>query len=270
MSCKRNFLSIGQMAKITGVNIKCLRYYDRIGVLKPAFIAPESGYRYYAVTQVYIAEIIRLCVELGIPLRELTEYVDTQEGIDFAALLDFGQNAAEGKLAQIERGLKFIVSLRAELTRLDACEQLTETYSRAFPARHFLVLPYEKGQQDKEFPLALHRLFRLSTEEGAIPLYDYGLLHVFGPEDAEKYIYLEVLAEGSPGGNRRQIPGGMFACMQAEGCCMKHVAKLFPGIVDTQKQGGQAFAIETELLTRDNRLERPRMELQIWKADVAR
>lgn len=265
-SRRRNFISIGELSKITGVNIRCLRYYDRIGVLKPAHINPDSGYRYYSVTQVYIVEIIRLCVELDIPLRDLAEYVDEEQGIDFAALLDFGQRAAKAKLAEVERGLTFLTALRQEMEHLEDCKKVTGRYSRTFAERLFLVLPYEKGQQDKEFPRSLHELFALSAKEQTIPLYDYGLCHAYGPGGVEKYIYLEVLAEGAHSGRTLRIPAGNYACMQVEGCCLKDAASLFPGMLDT---GGPAFAIETELLTRNCRLEQPRMELQIWKAERA-
>ena len=48
---KNALLSIGDFSKVTGVGIKALRYYDEIGILTPAFIDSNSGYRKYAVHQ---------------------------------------------------------------------------------------------------------------------------------------------------------------------------------------------------------------------------
>ena len=42
-----DLLSIGDMAKITGMSIQALRYYDRKGILKPAHVNEKTGYRYY-------------------------------------------------------------------------------------------------------------------------------------------------------------------------------------------------------------------------------
>ncbi|MFD1176457.1 MerR family DNA-binding transcriptional regulator [Paenibacillus puldeungensis] len=39
--------SIGETAKINNVSIQALRHYDKIGLLTPAFVNEESGYRYY-------------------------------------------------------------------------------------------------------------------------------------------------------------------------------------------------------------------------------
>lgn len=40
----KKYLSIGEMAKLSGVHIKSLRYYDRIGVLKPAYVDPKTNH----------------------------------------------------------------------------------------------------------------------------------------------------------------------------------------------------------------------------------
>ncbi len=42
-------LSIGEFSKISHLTMKTLRYYDEIGLLKPAFIDPKNGYRYYDI-----------------------------------------------------------------------------------------------------------------------------------------------------------------------------------------------------------------------------
>lgn len=39
-------LKIGDFAKRSGVSVKTLRYYDELGLLKPARVDERSGYRY--------------------------------------------------------------------------------------------------------------------------------------------------------------------------------------------------------------------------------
>lgn len=41
------YLTISELAKTNSVSIKALRYYEKIGILKPAYINPHNGYRYY-------------------------------------------------------------------------------------------------------------------------------------------------------------------------------------------------------------------------------
>ena len=50
---KEELLSIGEFAKLRGVSVKSLRYYERVGALKPAYVNEESGYRYYSINQIF-------------------------------------------------------------------------------------------------------------------------------------------------------------------------------------------------------------------------
>ena len=44
-------LKIGLFSKLSRVSIRMLRYYDEMGLLHPAYIDPESDYRYYREDQ---------------------------------------------------------------------------------------------------------------------------------------------------------------------------------------------------------------------------
>ena len=57
---KENLLSIGALSKQTGVHIKSLRYYDSLGILRPAYVDPSSGYRYYSLQQIPVVDAIQL------------------------------------------------------------------------------------------------------------------------------------------------------------------------------------------------------------------
>lgn len=46
---KGELLSISELAKLRQVTTETLRYYDRIGLLKPVYVDPETNYRYYSI-----------------------------------------------------------------------------------------------------------------------------------------------------------------------------------------------------------------------------
>ena len=71
---KNELLSIGEAAKLKQVSVKSLRYYETIGILKPAYVDPSSGYRYYSPNQMIDLDVILTCIELGIPLKSLTDH----------------------------------------------------------------------------------------------------------------------------------------------------------------------------------------------------
>jgi DNA-binding transcriptional MerR regulator len=53
-----DLLNIGAFAVSTGLSIAALRHYDDIGLLKPATVDPDTGYRRYAPDQLDQARLI--------------------------------------------------------------------------------------------------------------------------------------------------------------------------------------------------------------------
>ena len=47
----RGFLRIGDLARLGGVSVKALRFYDDQGLLSPDHVDPQTGYRYYSLDQ---------------------------------------------------------------------------------------------------------------------------------------------------------------------------------------------------------------------------
>jgi DNA-binding transcriptional MerR regulator len=65
-------LSIGAFSNATQLSAKALRLYAEEGILQPARIDKETGYRYYRPEQVREARLVRLLRELDLPLAEIT------------------------------------------------------------------------------------------------------------------------------------------------------------------------------------------------------
>lgn len=62
--------SISQAAKIGGVSIRTLRYYDEIGLIRPIEVSP-AGYRYYDEDALRVLAQVRFYRELELPLKEI-------------------------------------------------------------------------------------------------------------------------------------------------------------------------------------------------------
>lgn len=69
-------LSIGQLARESGLSASALRFYDREGVLVPADVDPLTGYRRYAVAQVRAARLLASLRRVGMPLGEVALVLD--------------------------------------------------------------------------------------------------------------------------------------------------------------------------------------------------
>jgi DNA-binding transcriptional MerR regulator len=67
----KNLVSIGRFSLLCRLTVKALRHYDELGLLKPATVDPQTGYRYYSVAQVVEANRIRQLREIEMPLDEI-------------------------------------------------------------------------------------------------------------------------------------------------------------------------------------------------------
>ena len=64
-------LTIGAFSRLTHLSIKTLRYYHQVGLLEPAVVDPDSGYRYYRPGQAHSAHLVRRFRDLGLPVADL-------------------------------------------------------------------------------------------------------------------------------------------------------------------------------------------------------
>ena len=48
MKGKKQYYYIGEVADLLGISAQTLRYYDKIGLVQPAHVNPQNGYRQYS------------------------------------------------------------------------------------------------------------------------------------------------------------------------------------------------------------------------------
>ncbi len=72
-------MPIGQFAKASRLSVKSLRNYDESGLLPAQHVDLQSGYRYYAVTQLARADAIRSLRMVDMPLAQIAETLDGEE-----------------------------------------------------------------------------------------------------------------------------------------------------------------------------------------------
>jgi DNA-binding transcriptional MerR regulator len=134
-----HLLSIGRFARTTGLSIRTLRRYDAIGLLVPARVDEDTGYRWYTLDQARDGEAIRRLRELDVPLDEVKALLHAppdalREG------LAAHRARLEGRAVELRRTLE-------ELSRLiDGKEQLVPEQG---------MVTFEIGIEDVEETKAL-------------------------------------------------------------------------------------------------------------------
>ncbi|WP_345641832.1 DNA polymerase III subunit beta family protein [Streptomyces siamensis] len=93
--------SIGEMARDSGLGVSALRFYDRAGVLVPAWVDPVSGYRWYEPEQLEEARLLARVRRAGMPLPDIRLVLAGWSGAD----TDLVRELLKAHLCRLEQGL---------------------------------------------------------------------------------------------------------------------------------------------------------------------
>ena len=124
--------SISQVAKLTGVSIRTLQYYDEIGLLKPSELT-AAGYRMYDDNALQTLQQILFFKELGFPLKEIKEILEKP---------DFDRIAAFKKQKEL-----FLLK-RARLDRLIQLLKRLEKGEQCMSFKEFDLSDYISALED--------------------------------------------------------------------------------------------------------------------------
>lgn len=72
-------MQIKEFAKLTGVTVRTLHYYDEIGLLKPSSVDEQNGYRFYDENCLERMQEILFYRELDFPLKEIRTILSSPE-----------------------------------------------------------------------------------------------------------------------------------------------------------------------------------------------
>ncbi|MCM1173534.1 MAG: MerR family transcriptional regulator [Blautia sp.] len=266
------YLSIGKVSRLKNVSIKSLRYYDRIGILKPAFINTETNYRYYTEEQLYLLDAITLCIKLGIPLKDLNRYVEN-DSINLQKLLYDGKILAEEKIMEIHQCLE---ALQETLRRLSISEsgmaKIPESkaglllpdgfYQNTLGARTILTVPLEEFDTPKYYGQHILKLFVTAQQAGINVSYPSGILYEYRDGALVRHMFLlvhteegQVLPESEA---IRTLPAGNYICRKIS----THMAGSVQAEMKEVLKGSSYSIIETDTSSARNKKNGYPYELQ--------
>ena len=72
-------MHIKEFAELCGVSVRTLHYYDEIGLLRPAFVDEQNGYRFYDEKSLVRMQEILFYRELDFPLKSISEILSSPD-----------------------------------------------------------------------------------------------------------------------------------------------------------------------------------------------
>jgi DNA-binding transcriptional MerR regulator len=112
-------LSIGQLARRTGLTVKTIRYWSDMGVVPPADRTP-AGYRLYDARAMERLDLVRTLRELGVGIEQIHDIVRSERSLAEVAALHARALDAQIRILRIQRAV-----LRSVAARGSSTEEIT-------------------------------------------------------------------------------------------------------------------------------------------------
>jgi len=132
---------IGDFANLARVSTRVLRHYDKIGLLTPAHVDSQTGYRFYSAAQLGDVNQIVALRDLGFGLAEISEATREQvSGTELRGMLRLRQAQVAAEVEAAEQRLRRIDS---RITQLEETESSTALVAKTIPAMSVWTKPYQ-------------------------------------------------------------------------------------------------------------------------------
>jgi len=215
---KENLLSITELAKLRQVTSETLRYYDRIGLITPDYVDPQTRYRYYSIRQYEKLGTIKELRQLGMSIHDITDSFAGRNLRKSHQLLLHQLELLEEEIRKQQLLSEILRRKLHFLSEITPPPPVDKVFCRAFPQRYMITFGEPAGGS-REHAFAFTRLERYLDEVAPILASDrigvYADWHLLEPSDdyipAVPMIFVERDAIESE--HKRTIPPGDYLCM---------------------------------------------------------
>ena len=141
-------LTITEMARLKNITSETLRHYDRIGLLQPDFVS-ESGTRSYSIRQYEKLGTILELKQMGLPLKEIRDYMENRNFQKSMELLKKYQRRFEEKLDEQIRLNEIMKQKLSFLDRLSELPSMETVFEQHFPERYMVTFGKTSGDREE-------------------------------------------------------------------------------------------------------------------------
>jgi DNA-binding transcriptional MerR regulator len=218
-----NLMPIGEFAAASRLSQKALRLYGENGVLPPAWVDPDSGYRYYRADQLRTATLVALLRRAGMPLAEIRSFL-REPSVD---RLDEYEREVADEFAERRRVLRYVKRILKEEPMYDVL------------IKHVDEQPYVSRKQNVLVPELEPFIVSTFRELGRDGARDPGFVLYHGPVNNEEDGPVEVCVPTDHGDQR--LPAGEIAFTEISGeqCRFPEILGAYDAVYRWVKQNGR-------------------------------
>lgn len=138
--------SIGDTAKIMGVSVQALRYYDKIKLLEPKYISPSTGYRYYTYDQFHYIDRIKYLQNFGFTLDEIRSIILTNSINKLVSMLDDKKQALNEEIKKIQQNIDLMTWYHNYFIK---AQHLNKSHVSHFDTRYMVCTKIKMMNQER-------------------------------------------------------------------------------------------------------------------------
>ena len=129
-------LTIGQMAGLNRVSTQTLRLYDRDGLLTPMITDPDTGYRYYHISQSARLDMIQYMKDCGMTLRQIRDTLDSEDTAAIKAFLSQQRHAIDQQIEALTVRRRGITRLLENYRKYETLPKDQQIFMEYIPDRY--------------------------------------------------------------------------------------------------------------------------------------
>lgn len=179
----KHYYRIGEIAKLYNIGPDSLRYYEKLGILRPA--RSSKDYRMYHIHDLWRLNVIRDLRELGFSMERIREYLDNRSLTKTESMLQEELYIIKERMESLEI-LRSNIEDRLETIR-DAIKQPVGTVVKKEFAGRRCHMIHSGYKQDEEMDMLIKQLLNKNKDK----------LYIIGNNRIGSVIPLESAKEGN-------------------------------------------------------------------------
>ena len=187
-------MKISEVAKLTGVTVRTLHYYDEIGLLKPGQVT-EAGYRVYDESDLAVLQQILFFRELDFPLEDIRKIMQHPAYEQESALrkqkelLMQKRSRLDGLIALVDKTLKGEHDMSFRQFDTTQIEETRKKYAEEAKQRWGATAAY--AEYEKKASHRSDAQQKMLEGEGALILSEFGRNRFLAPDSAEAQAHVK-------------------------------------------------------------------------------
>lgn len=155
---------IGDMARLFHISVSSIRHYEKLGLVKPEYVDPDTGYRYYGLKQFEAFNTICYLRALDMPLGEIADFLQNRDIDKIEEKLKKQKETVIEKQHELSRIERKIDNRLRQLQSAKTSRLNTIELSRSPSCRLFIIDGAIKLTDSIDLEIPTSRLAELSDE----------------------------------------------------------------------------------------------------------